>query len=185
MNLQAIWNIYKPVWTPALIISGIVLGALLLSMLSFLCAKKKYSFGRLFMAMALYGYIYLVLASTVFSRSSYGYYNANTELFWSYRYTMQNQSVAMAMQIFLNMLLLIPAGFLFPFAVPRAKFWQSFLFGLGCTVTIEVLQLVLQRGLFEWDDILHNVLGFCVGYLTYYVLKSIGKWIVKWKNKMA
>ena len=38
----------------------------------------------------------------------------------------------------------------------------------SCTLSlcVELLQLVLKRGLCEFDDVFHNVLGSMVGYLT-------------------
>lgn len=35
--------------------------------------------------------------------------------------------------------------------------------GLVVSLLIEVLQLVLCRGLFEWDDMIHNGLGCMIG----------------------
>ena len=39
------------------------------------------------------------------------------------------------------------------------------LIGIGISFSIELLQLVLCRGLFEFDDIIHNSLGFLIGIL--------------------
>lgn len=37
---------------------------------------------------------------------------------------------------------------------------------------IEVCQLIFMRGLFEWDDILHNGLGCMVGCLVVSIFKK-------------
>ena len=42
--------------------------------------------------------------------------------------------------------------------------WKvGLLIGIGISFSIELLQLVLCRGLFEFDDIIHNSLGFLIG----------------------
>jgi len=48
---------------------------------------------------------------------------------------------------------------------PRKQFWISMLFLIGFSATIEIIQLVGQVGLFEWDDIFDNGLGGLLGYL--------------------
>ena len=39
----------------------------------------------------------------------------------------------------------------------------SLLIGVVCSAIIEILQLLLHRGLFEWDDIFDNTVGFLIG----------------------
>ncbi len=152
---------------------ALIFGALLLAVLLFMRVRKRYSIWWVLAALVLYAYLFVVLASIVFSRPDYGYYNYELELFWSWRDVIENRNRWLAVENFLNMLLLIPAGFLFPIAVPGVRFKHTFFFGLLCTGTIEVLQLVLQRGLFEWDDIIHNMLGICAGYGIYWIGKRI------------
>ena len=41
--------------------------------------------------------------------------------------------------------------------------WREVLVAAGMSVVIEVLQLVSQRGLCEFDDVIHNCLGAVVG----------------------
>ena len=44
--------------------------------------------------------------------------------------------------------------------------WKiGLLIGISISFSIELLQLVLCRGLFEFDDIIHNSLGFLIGIL--------------------
>lgn len=150
---------------------GIFFGGLLLAVLLFLHVKKDYPIRCVAAAMALYAFLFVVFASTVFSRPDYGYYNYNLELFWSHRVAREQGKGFMETQIFLNMLILVPVGFLFPLAASHARFGHTFLFGLLCTGLIEGLQLVLRRGLFEWDDMVHNMIGLCVGYAVFWVFK--------------
>ena len=67
----------------------------------------------------------------------------------------------------LNILLLLPVGFLLPGIFDRRlKWWQGLIVGIMVSSAIEVSQLVLCRGLFEFDDINHNSLGCMLGTLV-------------------
>ena len=46
------------------------------------------------------------------------------------------------------------------------KWWQGLLAGAAAACAIEVLQLLLHKGLFEFDDIIHNSLGCMIGCLA-------------------
>ena len=68
---------------------------------------------------------------------------------------------------FLNILLLLPVGFLLPGMFNRRlKWWQGLITGIIVSSAIEICQLVLCRGLFEFDDIIHNSLGCMLGTLA-------------------
>ena len=41
--------------------------------------------------------------------------------------------------------------------------WQAFLAGSCVSACIEISQLIFLRGLFEWDDMIHNAFGCMVG----------------------
>ena len=67
----------------------------------------------------------------------------------------------------LNILLLLPVGFFLPGTFNRRlKWWQGLITGIMVSSAIEVSQLVFCRGLFEFDDIIHNSLGCMLGTLA-------------------
>ena len=77
------------------------------------------------------------------------------------------------MENILNMILLFPAGVLLPIIWDRkVRWWKGLLFGITCSAEIELLQLVLCRGLFEFDDMIHNGGGCMLGTV-------IGDWILR------
>lgn len=80
-------------------------------------------------------------------------------------------------EVILNVFLLMPAGFLLSFVIAQPnKYLFGLLFGIAISSTIEILQLVWRRGLFEFDDIFHNGLGCLVGYcIGNVILKGIRK----------
>ena len=60
--------------------------------------------------------------------------------------------------------MLLPIGIFLPLAYGKKMDWKiGLLIGISISFSIELLQLVLCRGLFEFDDIIHNSLGFLIG----------------------
>ena len=47
----------------------------------------------------------------------------------------------------------------------KLKWWMGLLVGIAVSSAIEISQLLLCRGLFEFDDIIHNSLGCMLGSL--------------------
>lgn len=45
----------------------------------------------------------------------------------------------------------------------KVKWYRALLFGILVSAVIETSQLVFMRGLFEWDDMIHNGLGCMIG----------------------
>jgi len=69
----------------------------------------------------------------------------------------------------LNAALFVPAGLFFP-ALDRDRpggLFSAAGFGLTVSVVIETLQLLLQRGKCDIDDIIMNTLGALIGYAVY------------------
>ena len=85
------------------------------------------------------------------------------DLFWSWRAVFRG-SREMLKEDILNIMLLLPLGGLLPFAFDKKiRWWQGLLCGIVVSFGIEILQLVLKRGLFELDDIINNSLGCMMG----------------------
>lgn len=62
--------------------------------------------------------------------------------------------------------MLLPLGLCLPLAYGKSITWKKgLLIGICISFSIELLQLILCRGLFEFDDIIHNSLGFFIGIL--------------------
>ena len=72
--------------------------------------------------------------------------------FWSYGVK------SLRMEILLNIILFIPVGLL----APR---WKTVGLAAGYSLLIELAHLVNFRGLFEFDDVIHNALGTAIGVL--------------------
>ena len=100
------------------------------------------------------GYVFLILAETVLIRRATPASHFQPELFWSWRAWDQQRE-----QILTNVVMFIPIGVLAGWLWQ----WKGLRFAVGLSVGIEVLQLITSRGLCEFDDVIHNIMGALIG----------------------
>ena len=119
---------------------------------------KKPSLGMLI------GYAFLILSETFFIRKPFAVEHLKLELFWSWRAWSVQQN-----QILANIIMFLPVGVL------TGCLWngKGILTATGLSVGIEILQLVTNRGLCEFDDVFHNVIGAVIGVGVVVALKRI------------
>ena len=109
---------------------------------------KKPSLGLLI------GYAFLILTETVLIRKQFTGEHLKLELFWSWKqWNVQKE------QILTNVAMFIPIGVLAGWLWK----WKRLLVAAGLSLLVEVLQLITSRGLLEFDDVLHNIVGAVVG----------------------
>ena len=119
---------------------------------------KKPSLGLLI------GYSFLILAETVLIRKPFVGEHINLELLWSWRvWAVQKE------QILTNMIMFVPVGVL----VGWIWRWRGLWAAAGLSIFIEILQLITARGLCEFDDIFHNMIGALIGVGVVVALKRI------------
>ena len=172
MDIVELWRIYWPDWTPATIIAGFIGITVLMFPMLVRVKNKALSVGRFAAMLILLIWLYWVYASCVFCRSSYADYHYILKPLWSYELILKNHNRFMLHEILLNCIMLIPVGVLFPIAFDCKSLLDTTVFGFLCSFGIEVMQLCFKRGLFEWDDMLHNTIGVLAGFL---VLKLVQK----------
>lgn len=172
MDIIQIINTHNPIWSVnELIVILVVLLFAIISLIT-LCRKKRILCSQAVAGLLLLLYLITVLGSTVFARMP-GERRYQLEVFWSWKKIFhsvaQNGSILqnqLLQENILNMLMLFPAGFLLPLVfAKRMKWYQGLLFGMVFSSGIELLQLFLCRGLFEFDDIIHNSFGCMIGTL--------------------
>lgn len=132
--------------------------------------KKKWDLSLLI------AYMFLVLAYTVLKRAQGEELNYGMEPFWSYKAIFAGgfspvSRKTLFIQILANVIMFIPIGFLAGRVIGK---W-SLALGFGFSVLIELVQLLTGRGLFEFDDILHNTIGTIIGFGLYVLLKRVKK----------
>lgn len=159
MDIYQIFVTHNPAWTRREILFFLFVLALATVWEVYLVSKHKIKVYQAVATLMLLTFIAIVYASTVFTRNPMPYARYMLKPFWSYEYIFSGNKYYIK-ECFLNFILLMPAGLLLPFVFDKKlRWWQGLLFGIVLSGGVEILQLVLKRGLFEWDDIFHNSLG--------------------------
>lgn len=115
-------------------------------------------------------YVAVLLVITYFSRESGSRAGmVDLELFSTWGINKRNNAYVIE-----NVLLFIPYGFVLAWADARQRhFLRNLLTGALTSLAIECMQLVTQRGYFQIDDILTNILGTVIGYICYLLAHGI------------
>ncbi len=117
-------------------------------------------------------YLSFVLTITVFERATSRRAQYELELFWSYRVAAKRRP-ELLWENFWNVLLFVPIGAMTA-SILRKRPWLGAVLGVLLSVGIELTQLWLHRGLFEFDDIFHNTVGAVIGVGVYLlVIRSL------------
>ena len=113
------------------------------------------------MILFLFIYIFIILWLTVLHRSL-RISNAQLDPLWSYKEWLAGDA-ELGKEILANIAMFVPFGFMLSAVLPKRRLIipAAIVFSL----TIETLQLFLMRGLFEWDDVVSNSIGTCIGVL--------------------
>ena len=81
-------------------------------------------------------------------------------------------------QVFLNIIMTLPFGFLFPLTwYKRAKFGMTVFFCFLMSLGIELLQPFFDRSS-DITDLITNVIGGALGYGIYTIFKPVVFWII-------
>lgn len=175
MDIYQIWTTYNPKWSEyeILVFSAVLL---LTAIIIVGCIyRKKIKVIQAAAILAMVVFLGIVFESTVFTRTSTV---RQYELipFWSWRAIIRYHDWILLKENLLNCILLLPAGVLLPVIVNhKVKWYQALLFGVMASAIIEISQLIFMRGLFEWDDMIHNGLGCMVGSLLVNIFMKNGK----------
>ena len=114
-------------------------------------------------------YILFILMETIIGRKT-GVGRVELVPFWSYSHP------ELRMEIVLNYILFIPLGCLLHLCFGEKFGLRGVLIGFLLSVSIEIIQLLFNIGLFEFDDMIGNTVGCLIGAV-------IGKLIRKKKKK--
>ena len=149
------------------LVSAFILGTILFVVALGWKKGMKWSAGWL-----LVEYLFLLLYLAVFVRNAQAGWTYNLSPFWSYQAIREGRDDILV-QVVMNVLAFIPIGLLLG-TFKGMKWWQALLIGLCFSMLIELLQLVLKRGLAEIDDVVHNGVGCMIGY---WVFVGFRKWL--------
>jgi glycopeptide antibiotics resistance protein len=131
--------------------------------------------------------IYIILLHTILKRTSSEQIEINLIPFWSYKEIAQGDQDLFWSDLF-NILLFIPIGILMPLTQAQTK-QESQNVLLKTTITaalfsaaIELTQLILHKGLCEFDDVFNNTLGAVLGCCFTLIIQKAVK-VIKNKNQ--
>lgn len=133
--------------------------------LIFLCLFRKIDLCFLIV------YSLFILGETLLFRKPNINVSHHFDIFWSYK-----EIAVYWKEIVSNFLIFIPFGFV----LSRFVGWKSVIISLLFSLIIELIQLIALLGVFEIDDIIHNVLGAFMG--SFINILIIGR-ILKIKGK--
>lgn len=175
MDIYQIIITHNRSWTIREIIAFAVVFLIAIFIAAILLRRQKIRIMQAASCLVLLIFLAIIFGSTVFTRTP-GVRQYQLEVFWSWKEILKigecgrlgsGTGDGLLQENFLNILLLLPVGFLLPGTFNRRlKWWQGLITGIIVSSAIEVCQLVLCRGLFEFDDIIHNSLGCMLGTLA-------------------
>lgn len=107
----------------------------------------------------------LVIGLTALSRGSNFTGSLNIDFLSGYISAWNNWSISELQLILFNMLMFVPLGFLLPLLWRKAeKLWVSLAISFAVTASLETFQFFTGTGIFELDDLFHNLIGSLFGY---------------------
>lgn len=153
-----------------LVLSSIITLLIVVSILFLYSGAKK----TIVICWVLFAYYYInVCCSTVFYREPFGEYRYDLIPFRKLLEIINSDYSLDKYELILNVIMFVPLGIIFGRILKMVRFEVIFLCGIGLSINIEILQLVLQRGLCETNDIITNVVGFIMGYTIITVTEKL------------
>ena len=159
---------------PTVLICAVILSAVVL-----ICRKK----GILFLMLA--GWAILTVFATLL-RGETGFRSYNLQLFLAWKEAWNAFSLQGWLNVFLNIGLFVPLGILLPFLGKKfRRIFPTFLTAFLFSLSIEVLQLILQKGICDVDDLFANTLGAMLGWGMMTAIISVVQHKEYWKKEFA
>ena len=164
LNLYNIVHVHLRPWTEREIAFWGIITAVIVTRAVIGYKKGKICGRQAIAGVLLFLYLVLVFSSAVFTRMPDGNRQLEWRLFWSWREVIVNHNQELLQENLLNLVFLFPMGVLLPLVMHRRiAWWKGLVAGVMFSFIIESCQLLFSRGLFEWDDIVHNGLGCMAG----------------------
>ena len=136
--------------------------------------RRRFDRAQSVAAILLSLYIVVLLYYTVIGRYSHEEYDYQIHIFYSYRFLLEQVDFQSIRQFAINLVMLIPVGFLLSVIVKgKGKYVIALVLCLLLTVFIESMQLLMKCGSFELDDIINNMVGAVIGVLIYALIHRI------------
>lgn len=112
--------------------------------------------------------IIVILYATLYRETGHG--DIELHLFWTIKRAWREHSGYHWYLILGNIALFMPFGFFLASIMRRPDWRKAVILGVVLSTVIEVTQVLMDRGLGELDDILHNTWGSLLGYCAAVIL---------------
>lgn len=137
--------------------------------------------GRRVCLAALIAYLFLVFSSTVLDRPIVSQ-NLQLTPFWSYRWIFLYHDRLLLTEVLLNVVMMVPVGLLLPGIWRQIRPGRVALTAVIMELCIETPQFLFRRGLAEWDDVFHGMVGSVLGYGLWHGARlALGR-LRRWKK---
>lgn len=149
--------------------------------------EREFPWKKAILILLFAGYTVIVLYATILRGTGYGTKYINLHLFRAWKEVWNSFSVKTWLNVLLNIALFVPLGILLPCFGSTMKKWYVMLgAGFGVSFLIEILQYILNRGLFDIDDLFANTLGAMLGFCIVMFIASVQKKEERlWKKSVA
>ena len=167
-----------PHYFPEIFVNRIILSVIAFAVFCIITVmlykRRRFDRAQCVAAILLSLYIVVLLYYTVVGRYSHEEYDYQIHIFYSYRFLLEQFDFQNVRQLVINLLMLVPVGFLLSVIVKRkGKYAIVLVLCLLLTLFIESMQLWMKCGSFEIDDIINNMIGAIIGVLIYALIHWI------------
>ncbi|MBQ2922643.1 MAG: VanZ family protein [Tyzzerella sp.] len=128
-------------------------------------------------ALYIFFLLYFLIFSEIYGRSGVMqdyHYNITPfqeiERFWKYR---EQLGLMSYINLFGNVLIFVPFGFMEPLASKKRSFWATLVDGCLVSLSVEIFQFITKVGRFDVDDLMLNTTGVALGYVCFLVWNAI------------
>lgn len=175
VTIKTLPHYFPEVFAQRIILSVIILLGLF-ALFFVLYFRKRISKKQFIVSLVLCAYIVIVYFFTVIGRYSSEIYRNEIYFFYSYPQLFEKFDRESIKQILINLLVLLPVGFMLPFIISgKMRYFWTILISFCISLSIELLQIIMVCGTFELDDILNNVIGATIGILLFALANRIFK----------
>ena len=173
-NFENFFSTGIPPWLfyPSLLISGFLIVTALFS-------KRKKEKIIFVLCILLIEYLFVVICSTIICRPIIisRFEKIQLSLFWTYRAILAHTPGVSVWDIVMNVVLFLPLGFIVKLLFPSLSFGKMLLIAISFSLCIETSQYVLEKGIAQIDDVMHNAIGAMIGWwiarLTTFFIASV------------
>ena len=151
---------------PSVVLYPSLIVTIILIVAGLFCGKVRNKV-RYALIILLIEYLFVVICSTIVCRGVQSFEFARLELkpFWTYKAVIERVPGVSVWDIVLNVVLFVPLSFLIKLIFPAISLGKILIIAVCCSLFIETNQYVLEKGIAQIDDVMHNTIGATIGWI--------------------